>query len=256
MVLSPYCLGDLGRGGEDVGVVERRSVEPGQLELLLVPAAHGIQNGGRIVVAIGVLEHLLEAGRSVFGIQVDIALEQRGVGDRRSAQVELALDREAGPLQHLGVQFGHENGLGEVLGTNAHRAVRRRAGALGLGSGAACAAGVGGCFAAVASAAGACAAGAAGAAQAAKSRGSTMASRANHAADRPRDPLASRRHTLLPFAKSYSAGGVAVTLDRVRMAEVRCTSTNSPSAARASSATATAPTSITAGSFSAKPRRT
>ena len=75
------------------------------------------------------LQNRQQAGRGVFGVQIDIASGDRRLRDGRAAQIELALDREALMLEHLRVQLGDDELFGEIFRADLDRRRRRTAAA-------------------------------------------------------------------------------------------------------------------------------
>ena len=61
------------------------------------------------------LEHGEQHRSRVFGIEVDLLFLERLVRDQRAAEVDLALDLDAGRLERLRVELGDDELLGEVL---------------------------------------------------------------------------------------------------------------------------------------------
>ena len=60
------------------------------------------------------------------GIEVDLLFLERLVRDQRAAQIDLALDLDAGGLERLRVDLGDDELLGEVLRADANLAERGR----------------------------------------------------------------------------------------------------------------------------------
>jgi hypothetical protein len=71
------------------------------------------------------LQHGVQCGPGIFGIEVDFTAGERLVRDERSAEIDLPLDLEAGALERGGVHFAEDELLGEILRPDAH-GLRRR----------------------------------------------------------------------------------------------------------------------------------
>src|SRR6185436_11325518 len=72
-------------------------------------------------------EHCGQHRSGVFGIKVDLFLLERLVHDQRAAEVDFALDLDAGCLESLRIKLGKHELFGEVLRSDAYLRNRRRA---------------------------------------------------------------------------------------------------------------------------------
>ena len=71
-------------------------------------------------------EHRHERGAGVLRVEVDLAGFERGVRDRRGAEVEASLDRVPLCLERLRVELGEHDALGEVLAADRRPAAAGR----------------------------------------------------------------------------------------------------------------------------------
>ena len=102
--------------------------QPGELVLLLVVGLHHLVDLLRVGLGGTLRLHdRAEAGAGVFGIEVDGAGAQGLMRHQGRAEVDLALDLEARRFERGGVELGHDELLGEVLGADLQRLRRRGA---------------------------------------------------------------------------------------------------------------------------------
>src|ERR1700677_3960647 len=81
--------------------------------VVLDPAVDLLRGPGHIA-----FDDVRERGTRVFGIQIDIAVEQRRVGDQSGPQIGPRLSLDAGSFQSLSVYLGDDELFRKVLATD------------------------------------------------------------------------------------------------------------------------------------------
>ena len=109
----------LGQHDNGVAVIDMGGREKGQVQVLFIVALDRlvdlIRGAGQIA-----FDDVRQGGTGVFGIKIDLAVQQGRVGDHGGAEIGPCLRLDAGGLQSLGIDLGDDELLGKVLASHAN----------------------------------------------------------------------------------------------------------------------------------------